>query len=300
VSRQRGSILVTVLFLAGLIAALAAIAAEVQRVARASSRSYAEGLRAEVAMRAAIERTVAQARDGLQKFEGAGTVRIAEAEVSLTIRDEISRVDLNHAPPELLAGIFKVVGIESGLAANFAQRIVERRGKQNENPDQRPGNAAAPNRTATPSAANPNRGTRTGPFLHVAELALVPGIPREAAAAVAPYVTVASGRATINAMLADPAVLKALPGVDDKRLRDFLDGRAQRLPFKDLISRLGSVQKFATEENGAAVRFDARVRMHPRIEKHFEVVVAVVPGDSEPYRILAWDANPPQPARALP
>jgi hypothetical protein len=30
------------------------------------------------------------------------------------------------------------------------------------------------------------------------------------------------------------------------------------------------------------------------------VVVAVMDGDSEPYRVLAWDGNPPQRPRPVP
>ena len=63
-SPRDGSILVVVLMLAGLIAALASAAAETQRASYAAGLAYADGLRAESAMRSAIERTVAHGAIG--------------------------------------------------------------------------------------------------------------------------------------------------------------------------------------------------------------------------------------------
>jgi hypothetical protein len=67
-----------------------------------------------------------------------------------------------------------------------------------------------------------------------------------------------------------------------------------------LISRLGPVQSFVTDENGLAVRFEGRVELDPNDERRYEVLASVQQGDTVPYRILAWDANPPQRIRALP
>jgi hypothetical protein len=67
-----------------------------------------------------------------------------------------------------------------------------------------------------------------------------------------------------------------------------------------LISSLGKVEEFVSEEPGQAVRFEARVRLAPNNERRFEAVVYVLPSDKEPFRILAWDANPPERIRALP
>lgn len=102
-------------------------------------------------------------------------------------------------------------------------------------------------------------------------------------------------------MIADPPVLFAIPGMDETRARDFLLQRQHSSASPDaLISRLGSVQDFITSDNGLAVRFEGRVRLGPTNVRRFEVVVGVLDGDSEPYRILAWDSNPPERIRALP
>jgi general secretion pathway protein K len=295
VRQQRGSILVVVLFLAGLLGVFAAVAASVLSGAAGASRSFAEGLRAEEAMRAAIEHIVGQTGTSVIQVRGVAVVKFVKAEVLITARDEAARIDLNRAPIELLAGIFRQAGVAADVANTYAARVIDWR----DDDDTLSPNGGA--ERAAYRAAGRIDGPRNGPFLHVAELALVLGIPSRVAAAVAPYLTVASGSDKINPRLADPPVLLSLPKVSEERVRDFLQQR--ELPggnFETLISRLGSVQDFVSDDASSAVRFEGRVRLGPNNERRYEVVVAVIGGDSEPYRVIAWDANPPDRIRALP
>ena len=66
---NRGSMLVLVLFLAGLLSVFAAVAAMAMRAAQNSSRGFAEGLRAEEAARGAIEQAVAQSGGAIDRHE---------------------------------------------------------------------------------------------------------------------------------------------------------------------------------------------------------------------------------------
>lgn len=294
-AKQRGSMLLVVLFLAGLLGVFAAVAASVMHAAAESSRTFAQGLRADEAMRAAMEYVIAQTGEGILQSRGTAAIQLGRTKVLLNVRDEAARIDLNHAPPELMAGIFRQIGVPADVAAMYAARIVDWRDADDK---------LSPNGGAERGAyraAGRADGPRNGPFLHVAELALVLGIPMRTAALVAPYVTVASGRDKINPMFADPPVLLAIPGINEGRVRDFLEERKQPgAEFKSLISRLGPVQSFLTEENGLAVRFEGRVELDRNDERRYEVLASVRAGDSEPYRILAWDANPPERIRALP
>ena len=70
--------------------------------------------------------------------------------------------------------------------------------------------------------------------------------------------------------------------------------------FKSLQGSLAAVQDFITDEPAAAVRFEGRVQLSRASERRYEVLVSVVEGDTAPYRILAWDANPPDRVRSLP
>jgi general secretion pathway protein K len=290
---QRGSVLLAVLFLAGLLGIFAAVASSVMNAAADSSRSFAEGIRGDAAMRSAIEYIVARTGSGLQDAVGTAIVDVGPVKVMISVRDEASRIDLNFAPPELLAGIFQQVGVSAENARIYAARIVDWRDAD----DSLSANGGA--ERGAYRAAGRVDGPRNGPFLHVAELALVLDLPSRAAAAVAPYVTVASGRDKINPMQADPPVLKAIPGMTQERLLDFLEQRQR--PGADLnsmIQRLGPVEEFVGDEPGLAVRFEGRVQLARNIERRYEAVVSIVEGDTEPYRILAWDANPPGRVRA--
>jgi general secretion pathway protein K len=292
---QRGSILLAVLFLAGLLGIFAAVASSVMNAAADSSRSFAEGIRGDAAMRSAIEYIVARTGSGLKDAVGTALVDVGPTKVILRVHDEAARIDLNKAPPELIAGIFQQVGVSAETARMYAARIIDWR---DDDDDISPNGGAE---RGAYRAAGRVDGPRNGPFLSVAELALVLGLPSRAAAAVAPYVTVASGRDKVNPLQADPPVLRAMPGMTQERMLDLLEARKKPgIDVASLISRLGPVQDYVTDEAGLAVRFEGRVLLSPNIERRYEAVVAVVEGDNEPYRILAWDTNPPARVQAPP
>jgi general secretion pathway protein K len=252
---RQGSILLVILFLAGLLGVFAAVAANVMGSAADASRTFGDGLRAEEAMRSAVEYVVGQTGESIQQARGTATIQLQRTKVVLTVRDEAARIDLNRAPPQILAGIFRQVGVPGDTAKMYAARIVDWRDADDKiSPD---GGAER----GAYRAAGRTDGPRNGSFLHVAELSLVLGIPVRTAAAVAPYVTVASGLDKINPQFADPPVLLSIPGVTEERVRDYMDQRAHSTaPFKSLISRLGPVENFVTEENGSAVS-------DPRLER---------------------------------
>jgi general secretion pathway protein K len=294
-AHNRGSILVAVLFLAAVVSVFLAIATMSLQAGTDASRSFAESLRAEEAMRGAIEQIAGLAGPNGPPRQSGTVVTLGQTVVEVRFSDEISRIDLNHAPIELLVGIFRVVGVEAAEAQRYAARIIDWR-----DPDDQLAMEGGAEVAAYRGAGRLD-GPRNGPFMHVAELALVLGLPQRAAAAVAPYVTVASGHEAINPLLADPPVLMAIPGLKEDQVRSFLEDRVHRkLMPQDLIARLGPVEDYVTDVTSKTVRYEGRVRFGGRNDRRFEVLVTVVPGDSEPYRILAWDANPPARMRQLP
>ncbi|MPZ56884.1 MAG: hypothetical protein GEU91_10395 [Rhizobiales bacterium] len=292
---NRGSILVAVLFLAAVMGVLVAVATMSLQAGTDASRSFAESLRAEEAMRAAIEQIGALSGTTGPPRPGGTIVALGETNVEVRFYDEIARIDLNHAPVDLLAGIFRVVGVGPTEARQYAARTIDWRDSDDQLSEE-----GGAERTAYRAAGRID-GPRNAPFQHVAELSLVLGIPRRVAAAVAPYVTVASGSEMVNPLLADPPVLMAIPGLKEDQVRSFVDDRVHRnLAPKDLIARLGPVEDYVTDQTSKAVRYEGRVRFGGRNDRRFEVVVTTLPGDTEPYRILAWDANPPERMRQLP
>jgi len=291
---NRGSMLVLVLFLAGLLSVFAAVAAMAMRAAQNSSRSFAEGLRAEEAARGAIEQAVAQSGGTVAGLSGSIITDFGPTRVAVTVRSESARINLNLAPPELLAGLFQQLGVAADQANIYAARVVDWRDeddKMEKNGAERPAYRAL----------GRVDGPRNGPFVHVDELGLVLGVPAQVAAAAAPYLTVSSGHEQINPMLADPPVLLAIPGVSADGVRDFLVQRAKLgATFASLVPSLGKVEDFVSDDPSQAVRFETLVRLGPNNERRFEAVVYVLPGDKEPFRILSWEVNPPERIRALP
>jgi general secretion pathway protein K len=291
---NRGSILVAVLLIAAIVSVFIAVASRSLQAGTDASRSFAESLRAEEAMRAAIEQIAAVTGPAGPLRPSSTVVVLGTTSVELSFTDEISRIDLNNAPIDLLTGIFRVVGVEANEARRYAARIVDWR----DDDDQLVEEGGA--EVTAYRAVGRLDGPRNGPFIHVAELALVLGIPKNVAAAVASYVTVASGSEMINPLLADPPVLMAIPGLKEDQVRQFLEDRVFRnMAPNDLVARLGPVEDYVTVQTSNAVRYEGRVRF-TRNERRFEAVVTVTSGDTEPYRILAWDANPPARMRRLP
>jgi general secretion pathway protein K len=293
-TRKRGSMLVLVLFLAGLLGIFAAVAATQMRAAQNASRGFAENMRAEEMARGAIELVVAQSGGSVAKMTGMSTANYSQGQAIVMARNESARIDLNLAAPALLTGLFVQLGVAPDQAAVYAARIVDWR---DEDDKVEKGGAER----AAYRAVGRVDGPRNGPFVHVAELGLVLGLPPRVAAAAAPYITVASGLEQINPMVADPPVLMSLPGVSANNVRDFLAQRAKLgATFDSTVKSLGKVDDFVTEEAGQSVRLEVAVKLAPNNERRFEAVIYIPPGDSEPFRILAWDANPPERIRALP
>jgi general secretion pathway protein K len=291
---NRGSILVAVLLIAAIVSVFVAVASRSLQAGTDASRSFAESLRAEEAMRAAIEQIAALTGPAGPLRPSSTVVVLGTTAVEMSFTDEISRIDLNNAPIELLTGIFRVVGIEAHEARRYAARIVDWR----DDDDQLVEEGGA--EVTAYRAGGRLDGPRNGPFMHVAELALVLGVPKNVAAAVAPYVTVSSGSEMVNPLLADPPVLMAIPGLKEDQVRQFLDDRVFRnMAPNDLVARLGPVEDYVTVQTSNAVRYEGRVRFTGNARR-FEAVVTVTSGDTEPYRILAWDANPPARMRRLP
>ena len=175
-TRKRGSMLVLVLFLAGLLSIFAAVAATQMRAAQNASRGFAENMRAEEMARGAIELVVAQSGGSVARMAGVSVANYSQGQAIVTARNESARIDLNLAAPALLSGLFLQLGVAPDQAAIYAARIVDWR---DEDDKVEKGGAE---RAAYRSVGRVD-GPRNGPFVHVAELGLVLGIPPRVAAA---------------------------------------------------------------------------------------------------------------------
>jgi general secretion pathway protein K len=149
--------------------------------------------------------------------QGSFNFRMDTAEALVTFTSEAARVDLNQAPKEMLAGLFKVIGAEQTAAGELAERVVGWRTKSKPNDTN--------DETALYLATGLTYSPRQAPFAHVNELSLVLGASPAIVERVLPFVTVFSKSADIDALVAPPEVVAALPGMTPQALNDFLKQR---------------------------------------------------------------------------
>jgi general secretion pathway protein K len=246
--------------------------------------------------------------------QGAFTVRLSRSTINVTFVSESARVDLNAAPKGLLAGLFTSVGVSPSNAATFADRIVGWRTKagnagQN-NAGQNSGQGAAGLDNSGQNSGQDNSGQnnagqnkevedykqagyayapRQAPFQNVLELPLVLGIPPYIVERVLPLVTVYSGSAQIDVRVASPEVLSALPNVTPDELQQVLAQRARDpQDGEDLLKLLGSARAAANASSNPAARIELQIRLDNGRVARAEVVILVLQGENQPYRVLSW------------
>jgi len=195
-ARQRGLALIVVLWAAVLLALIAGGVAKLSRTDLNLARNLAESTQAELAADSALWTAVHMIiNGGPQAWPPDGTVyawRFGDSEVRVRVTDELGRIDINAAPPELLAALFVAAGTAPEEAAELADAVVEFR-------DQRVEDAGE----ARPSGV---------PFALTDGLAQIPGLPPELQNRIAEAITVYTGEAWPKLGVTSPLVLAATEG----------------------------------------------------------------------------------------
>ena len=228
--------------------------------------------------------------------QGSFGFRMDNADVRVTFTSEAARVDLNQAPKEMLAGLFEVLGSEQTVAGELADRVVGWRTKSKPN---------ATNEAALYLATGLNYTPRQAPFAHVNELSLVLGASPAIVERVLPFVTVFSKSADIDALVAPPEVVAALPGMTPQALNDFLKQRPS-LPRdqKAIAAALGPAKAAATLPDNKTYRVQTMLRFGSNRRAASEAVILLAgAGDKKsatnvqspvkqdgkgPYSLLFW------------
>jgi general secretion pathway protein K len=278
---DRGFIVVAVLWILGALAALAAIYALYVKETAAAFSVHNDRLQGQALAQAGVELAVYQltAIPESRPSRGQLLFRLGGANVSVKFSSENARIDLNAAPKDLLAGFFKSLGARPEEAAYFAERIALWRAA--------PGPGGGDEENSLYRVAGKPYGPRRGPFQHINELGLVLGLPPVLVERALPYLTVYSGQPEINVLNAPPEVLAAMPGLTPELLHEFLAQRAAA-PQDVLRARLGGAARFVTVQASNATRMLVDVRLDGTRRHRAEVVVLLLNGDTEPYRVLSW------------
>jgi general secretion pathway protein K len=283
-----GFIVVAVLWILGALAALASIYSIYVTNTAISLSANDDRLQAEALVTAGLELTAYQLSGpdvDTRPTQGAFRFRMGRCDVAVEFRSEAARIDLNAAPKELLAGLFAGLGARSDAAEFYADRIVGWR---------QPGDVDNPEAGAYRTAGL-SYGPRQGPFSDVGELWLVLGLPPALVERALPFLTVFSGRADIDALIAAPEVVAALPGMTPDRLyailgqRDGLLGlRAPGSANAQIVQGLLGGAQGAGTQGSKATRVTVGIAFDNGRRVGTEAVIMPLDDADEPYRVLSW------------
>jgi general secretion pathway protein K len=110
-------------------------------------------------------------------------------------------------------------------------------------------------------------------------------------AAIAPLTTI-YGTETVNPLTAPRGVIAALPGVDANRLEAFLaERRVGRSDANRLVQMLGPAQIHLSAKPQRIAAVELRATLTESRNSNIagaRAVIAVLPQDSEPYRVLVF------------
>jgi general secretion pathway protein K len=207
----RGIALISVLWIAGLLAVMAASFVSTSRTEARLARNQLENAKAQALADAGVQRAAL----GLLELDPERVWRadgriygfaLGEGEVQVSIRDEDGKIDLNEGPLELLAGLFTALDLEPEAAQALAERIGDFRD---------PDHDALPLGAEDPAylAAGLADGAADRPFVNEAELVRVLGMSEELYRRIRPHVTVHAAVDGLDPTRATRAVLEALPGI---------------------------------------------------------------------------------------
>jgi general secretion pathway protein K len=215
------------------------------------------------------------------------SARVGSARLTVAFQTEAARIDLNAAPKPLLSGLFAGFGAAPLNADGYADRIIAWRtqasGQSSDNDPE----------TSFYRSAGLTYAPRHAPFVHVAELWLVHGIPPALIERALPYVTVYNGKPTVDVIDAAPQVIAALPGMTPQTLQGILAARASgNLDRNSLPSLLGNGNAGegagASSDPGKSFRVGVRIDFDNGRRSAAEAVILLPDDGPVPYRVLSW------------
>ena len=282
-SRQAGTALALVLWLVTLISIMAAGFSYAMRtetwltihaVDSAQARSLAEaGLWLAVAdlLRPLSERRwPADGTPAETTFGGAA--------ISLRIRDEAGRIDLNEARPELLLGLLEAAAAADRDVTLLRNAILDWRDPDHER--RVPGAEDADYLSAGYEA-------KDGPFNSIAELRRVAGMTDELYGKISRAVTIHSLSPGVNPAFAPRIVLEAVPGSDRARIDDYL---AKRHKPGEVATITDEDHHYFNADPGRTFTIDSTARAG-RSMLTLSAVVELDRDVSPPYSVLAWSES---------
>jgi general secretion pathway protein K len=271
---RRGAVLMTVLWTISLLAALAMAASvtfrgftgvmSVDRNRVERDALITAGLEVAAGIILDLEKTT-PLRD-LKR-----TVALSTGSVNARLSDEGGRIDIAKAPAEVLAAMLRSAGAPPATADSIAKTIIEQRGNA-------PRTAAA---RRPPVLATTHEQA-------LSSIGQIAGMRAQWLAAIAPLTTI-YGSETVNPLTASRGVIAALPGVNANRLDAFLaERRVAPSDATRLAQMLGPAQAYVSAKPQRIAAVELRATLREGQTAGARAVLAVLPQDSEPYRVLMF------------
>ncbi|OAE97715.1 hypothetical protein AYJ54_34900 [Bradyrhizobium centrolobii] len=278
-----GFVIAPVLLLLILLAALAGIVSSYLKISATAFASYDDRVRSTALVLAGVELTaydLLSSPKTSRKPRGTVSFRLDRATIQVDYAMESARVDLNFAPREMLANLFRTLGAMPEESENYADRII--------------GWRTAPKVETLDSEATLYRisGAPYGPkgsrFASPEELWRVLGLPSALVERAMDFVTVYNGHREIDVFAAAPEVIASLPGVEPLQMASFVAQR-ETLPREPAaaVNLLGTAGGAIAVYSGDNVRLNCAVAFDRGWRKSVEIIIELEGGE-EPYRVLSW------------
>lgn len=295
---RRGSALLVVLLMLGMIAGLAAVLSRSVSTAALEMGAARGALQSEFDLRAGLELAAATAsRLGEDMRSADAAITLPDRRISIHMINERGRVDLNSAGLELMTNILKQSGIFDQEAQTLAAAMIEWRGgsasqklsapgDDNRGFSQFSGFTSFGTQPSSEQRQAPKQTVGTRFFQHPYQLVSVPGFTKATVKSLLPKVTVASGSDRIDPYIAPFDVLASLPGSSEERAQQFLEVRESNTSRETTIQILGAESKSVTTEAALGWRVTVTCTHRTGRITRGEAVIALTKGDNGPYRVI--------------
>jgi general secretion pathway protein K len=273
---QRGVALILVIWVLALMTVLIIGFTGTSHTELLLARNNYDGARAAAIADAGVSVAMVRLLDASGDGQADGRTRVmpfADGSVRVTVQDEAGKVDLNVAPPDLMAGVFQSLGVAGSDATSLANAVVDWRARR------KAGMAAATGGDAA---------EEYGAFLSIDELRLVPGMTRAIYDRLRPYVTVYAPIGRIDPLTAPAEVLRGLPGINPAQLAAFLEARDKSGAVPGALPPLNGVTRFLAHAglHAATIRAVGQTADGTRFVR--EAIIVVNGEVGQPYKVVAW------------
>jgi general secretion pathway protein K len=283
---QSGIALILVLWITTLLTLIAssfihAMRTDINIVGNSVSRAKLEAATSAAVHRALLEMAKPEQFADRWKTDGVPlSWQFHDVPVQLSIFDESGKIDINSGNEALIRGLFRSQGLTDEQAAALSDAVGDWR-----DPDslKRPRGAEEPEYTAAGLAYKPNN----APFQSIDELRLVLGMTPELYQRIAPQVTIYSRQPGINTQIASRDVLRAVPGVTDGQVDEYLAQREAARSAKLPIPVFAPAQNLQSFRNGVVtIRAEAQAADGSVFIR--EAVALRLPNPKRSYTFLRW------------